>query len=457
MSLAPDRILVVDDDQAIQRLLRRVLAERGFTVEVAGDGAAALLAYQETVPDAVLLDLRLPGMEGMEVLERLRAHDPEATVVIMTGFGSVESVVQAMKAGAADYLTKPLDVDHLELVINKALEGRRQRRELSLLRGQLVQHSSFEAMVGVSQPMQEVYRLIRRLAAGTSTVLIQGETGTGKELAARAIHNLGPRRHSGFMAISCGALPETILESELFGHERGAFTGATRMKYGLIEQAGGGTLFLDEVEAMSPALQVKLLRALQEREVLRVGGERPVPVDFRLLAAANVDLRKHMDQDRFRSDLFYRLSVVTLTLPPLRERRTDIPLLAEHFLRRHEERGGRQVRGFSPEALQLLEGYGWPGNVRELANAVEQALVLCQGEWITPADLPEHLRTVEVPASAADILRLPLRQARDAFEREYLEEALARAQGVVSQAARLAGIPRQYFYEKMKRHDIRPG
>ena len=299
-----------------------------------------------------------------------------------------------------------------------------------------------------------MYELIRKLADSDTTVLIQGETGTGKELVARGMHNLSSRREKGFMAINCGALPESILESELFGHERGAFTGAVKQKYGLIEQAEGGTLFLDEIEEMSSALQVKLLRAIQEREVLRVGGDRPISVDFRLVAATNVDLRERMEEEAFRADLFYRLSVVTVDLPPLRERPGDIPLLAEHFARLLAERSGREVRGIAPEAMQVLQGYRWPGNVRELENAVEQALVLSHGIRIEVGDLPKHLELPLQEAEGEEYHLLPFRQAREAFERRYFEEALARANGVVAEAARTAGMPRQYFYEKMKRHGI---
>ncbi|MBT4499771.1 MAG: sigma-54-dependent Fis family transcriptional regulator, partial [Gemmatimonadetes bacterium] len=267
-------------------------------------------------------------------------------------------------------------------------------------------------------------------------------------------HNLNVRREKGFMAINCGALPESILESELFGHEKGAFTGAVKQKYGLIEQAEGGTLFLDEIEEMSSALQVKLLRAIQEREVLRVGGDRPIKVDFRLVAATNVDLRERMEEEAFRADLFYRLSVVTVDLPLLRDRPGDIPLLAEHFARLLAERSGKEVRGIAPEAMQVLQGYRWPGNVRELENAVEQAMVLSRGIRIEVGDLPKHLEAPVPQVEGEEFQRLPFRQAREAFERRYFEAALARANGVVAEAARTVGMPRQYFYEKMKRYGI---
>jgi len=448
------RVLAIDDDGQTLDILQRALSDQGYVVVSADSGESGIALYAEKRFDLVLLDIRMPEMDGFEVLSRIREHDEEATVIIMTGYGSIDSVVRAMKGGATDYLSKPLDLDHLEIVLQKALRSRRQSEELRLLKEQLVHQGSFEGLVGVSPPMQQVYELIRRLADSDTTVLIQGETGTGKELVARAMHNLNVRREKGFMAINCGALPESILESELFGHEKGAFTGAVKQKYGLIEQAEGGTLFLDEIEEMSSALQVKLLRAIQEREVLRVGGDRPIKVDFRLVAATNVDLRERMEEEAFRADLFYRLSVVTVDLPLLRDRPGDIPLLAEHFARLLAERSGKEVRGIAPEAMQVLQGYRWPGNVRELENAVEQAMVLSRGIRIEVGDLPKHLEAPVPQVEGEEFQRLPFRQAREAFERRYFEAALARANGVVAEAARTVGMPRQYFYEKMKRYGI---
>jgi len=317
-----------------------------------------------------------------------------------------------------------------------------------------MRHGSFEGLVGVSPAMQRIYGLIRQLAGSDATVLIQGETGTGKELVNQAIHALSPRQAKAFMPIHCGALSESILESELFGHEKGAFTGADKQKYGLIEQAEGGTLFLDEIGTMGPALQVKLLRTLQEREVLRVGGVTPIPVDLRLLAATRMDLREQMEAGAFREDLFYRLSVVTVELPPLRERKGDVPLLVEHFLQVYAERNDWAFRVFTPEAMQVLQAYRWPGNVRELENAVEQAMVLGTGRFLGVADLPDYLMAALSDSEGTEWCHLPLRAAREAFERRYLEEALRLADGVVAAAARRAEIPRQYFYKKMKRLGI---
>ena len=439
MPLDKSRLLVIDDSRQALEVLKRALSQQDFEVDTVDNGLQGLERYAAGKFDAVLLDLSMPEMDGFEVLDRLRTRNPEALVIIMTGYESTESVVRAMKAGAEDYLTKPLDLDHLEIVLEKALKSRRRDEELRLLKEQLMRHGSFEGLIGVSPAMRRVYGLIRRLAGSDTTVLIQGETGTGKELVTRAIHTLSPRQAKAFMPIHCGALSESVLESELFGHEKGAFTGADKQKYGLIEQAEGGTLFLDEIGTMSPALQVKLLRALQEREVLRVGGTTPIPVDFRLLAATRMDLREQMETGTLRADLFYRLSVVTVELSPLRERLGDVPLLVEHFLRVYAERNDQVFRAFTPEAMQVLQAYRWPGNVRELENAIEQAVVLGTGRSLGVADLPDPLMAVLADPKETERCHLPLRDARQAFERRYLEEALRLADGVVAEAARRAG------------------
>jgi DNA-binding NtrC family response regulator len=459
MSLEKPRVLVVDDEQATRNFLRQALPDWGFEVVMAESGEEGMARYREEACDLVLVDLAMPEVDGIEVVRQLRELDPEATAIVMTGYSSIESAVQAMKAGAADYLTKPFELDHLEIVLTKHLEHRRQKEKLHLLEEQVVKHGSFEGLTGVSQPMQRVYTLIRQLAENSATVLLQGETGTGKERVARAIHNRSHRRGKGFIAINCGALPETILESELFGHEQGAFTGALRRKHGLIEQADGGTLFLDEIEEMSPALQVKMLRTLQEREVTRLGGDQVIPVDFRLIAATNTDLRQLMERGSFRADLFYRLSVVVVDLPPLRARRGDIPLLTHHFLTVFAEKNGKPVREITPEAVMLLKAYSWPGNVRELQNAIEQAVLLGKGELIGAKDLPEYITSSAYQEGAVledgeDFYDAPLRTARERFERQYLEKALSRAGGVVAEAARRAGIQRQHFYKKMKQYGI---
>jgi len=447
-------VLVIDDEEKALVFLQEALSGQGYAVTVSNNGEDGLACYAERPFDLVLLDVRMPRMDGFEVLRRLREMDAEAKVVIMTGYSTITSAVQATKIGAADYLAKPLDLERLKVVLTRVLQERQHREELDLLQELLSHQGSFHGLVGISSAMQGIYGMVRQLADSDTTVLIQGETGTGKELVARAIHQLSPRRERGFMAVHCGALSENILESELFGHEKGAFTGAIRQKRGLVEQAAGGTLFLDEIGTMSAVLQIELLRAIQEREVRRVGGDQAIPVDFRLVAATKTDLRNLMESEAFRADLFYRLSVVTIELPPLRERQGDIPLLAEHFLRAHAEKSNRECRGFTPEAMQVLQAYTWPGNVRELENMVEEAAVLGTEGQIRVTDLSEYLINAMLEPGKTELHHLPLREAREAFERQYFGQVLELAGGVVAEAARMAGIPRQFFYKKIKHYGI---
>jgi DNA-binding NtrC family response regulator len=450
-------VLVIDDDQMLRDFLRYALLEAGVEVAEAQDGQEGMARYAERRFDVVFVDLHMPGMDGIEVLKRLRTQDPNASVIVLTGQGSIESAVQAMKAGAVDYLTKPLHPDHLEVVLNKTLEGRRQARQLRLLEEQLIRHGSFEGLVGVSAEMQRVYEYVRKIAPSGVTVLIQGETGTGKERVAQAIHNLSDRREKRFVPVNCGALTETLLESELFGHEKGAFTGAVRRKVGLIEQADGGTLFLDEIEAMSPALQVRLLRAIQEREVHPVGGEQPVRVDFRLVAASNENLQGLMEKGAFRTDLFYRLNVANLELPPLRARREDIPLLANHFLSVYARKEKRYVEEIAPDAMMALKAHAWPGNVRELENVIQHAVLLCEGGKIVLKELPRGMVPSGSEPGVGGPQKYTLFQAQELFERRYIEDVLAQANGQVTEAARIAGVYRSHFYKKMKHHGISAG
>lgn len=449
-AVAP-RILIVDDDEIVSFVLKRALDNLGWQAVMVGNGAAGIEAYREGSYDVVLLDLNMPGLDGFAVLEKLREIDREVIVVIMTAYNSTEKVVRAMRAGAFDYLSKPFEIEHLTVVLEKTLKSRRMSEELRHLRAELTKSGDFEGIVGNSAAMQRVYALVQQLAPSETSVLVQGETGTGKELVAHALHHLSPHRDGPFMAINCGALPESILESELFGHEKGAFTGAIKRKYGLIEQAAGGTLLLDEIEEMSPAIQVKLLRALQEREVLRVGGDHPVAVDFRLIAAGNVDLRERVEKETFRADLYYRLSVAVIDLPSLRQHVEDIPLLIEYFIERY---GKGRDWSVEPLAVQRLRAYTWPGNVRELENTIQRALVLCAEGVVTAADLPTHIADVGGGVETASFMELPFREARVEFERQYFTELLHRADGKVAEAAHAAGIPRQYFYEKMKKLGI---
>jgi DNA-binding NtrC family response regulator len=384
-------VLVVDDEPAARNGLVELLTAEGYAVETAGDGFKALGRVAAFAPELVLTDFNMPGMDGIELLEKLKEHDPELPVVLMTAYGAVETAVTAMKKGAADYLQKPLNLDELLIVIERALERTRLRRETSELRSRLEERYSFENIVGSSPEMQQVFKTIAQIAPSRATVLISGESGTGKELVAAAIHHRSPRSAGPFVRLHCAALAETLLESELFGHERGAYTGADRKREGRFEQANGGTLFLDEIGEISLATQVKLLRVLQEREFERVGGNQTLKVDVRVIAATNRDLKAMVAAGRFREDLYYRLNVINLGLPSLNQRASDIPALAMHFLKRYARENGKNVTTISDTALSLLVNHTWPGNVRELENVIERAVVVAEGESIEPQHLPPEL------------------------------------------------------------------
>jgi two-component system response regulator HydG len=384
------RILVVDDEPSARQGLEKLLMQEGFAVRIEADGAAALATAEEFRPDVVVTDLRMPRMDGMELLHRLRMHDRDLPVVVATAYGEVQSAVAAMRAGADDYLTKPIDIDALVLALERAIDRRSLKLEAETLRRELRERtgSGLQGLLGASSAMQQVYRVARQVAGSRATVLLTGESGTGKGELARAIHGLGPRRSEPFVALHCAALAESLLESELFGHERGAFTGADKLRRGRFELADRGTLFLDEIGEISPALQVKLLRVLQERQFERVGGGDAIKVDVRLIAATNRDLAALVREGKFREDLYYRLHVVHIEMPPLRLRGRDSLLLAEHFLRRFAAENHTQVRGFTARARAKLAAHEWPGNVRELENAIERAVVLCDGEDIDDEHLP---------------------------------------------------------------------
>lgn len=454
------RILVVDDEPRVCQFLRTVLEAEGWQVTAAQGGAQALEELARGSYDLVITDLVMPEVDGMQVLEAARAEDPDAVVIVITGYSTVESAVEAMKKGAFDYVPKPFKVEHIKLQCRRALEQRRVVLENRVLRHQLsVTEVRFGRMIGDSPAMREVYRLIGKVAPTDSTVLIRGETGTGKELVARAIHYHSPRREHPLVTVNCAALPETLLESELFGYTRGAFTGATAPKRGLLEEADGGTFFLDEIGDVSLALQAKLLRVLEEGEFLRLGETRPRRVDVRVIAATNRDLEAALDSGGFRSDLYFRLNVFTINLPPLREREGDIPLLAGHFLQRSAQRMGKPLRGFTPRAMECLSRYSWPGNVRELENVVERAAILAEGPFVDVGDLP---REMQHPAPGPEPLPLPLplpegrnfKEAVREFERSLVLAALERAGGVPARAARLLGLNRSTFHEITRRLGI---
>jgi DNA-binding NtrC family response regulator len=448
--------IVVADDEALQRrTLAGFLAKAGHKVVEAASGEEAVSAVEAGPVDLVLTDLRMPGLSGMDVVRRVKAVQPEVGVVVLTAFGTVRGAVEAMKAGAADYLTKPVDLDELELVVARLLETRDLVRENRELRRRLEESTAGFRLLGRSPALREVLSLAVRVAETDATVLIRGESGTGKELLARSIHTLGRRAGGPFVALNCAALPETLLESELFGHEKGAFTGAERRHRGRVEAAEGGTLFLDEIGDVPLPVQVKLLRFLQEREYTPVGGERALPADVRVMAATHRDLEALMRDGAFREDLFYRLNVVSLTLPPLRDRREDVPELIEHFLERFARRHDRPVTQASREATDALIKYAYPGNVRELENIVEQAVILARGETITVADLPLAVRRAEAP-DRADPLSLEAVEGNlpgvlDDLERRIVLEALAREGGNQSETARRLGLTESGLRYKLKR------
>jgi two-component system response regulator AtoC len=448
-------ILVVDDDPGIREAFRLVLEEEYELLE-AEDGPQALERVQGSPIDLVLLDVRLPGMDGIEVLERIKAIDESVEVVLVTAVQTVRAAVAAMKLGALDYVTKPFDEDEILPLIRRTLERRALDREVIYLRSEVARERDFDQLVGQHPVMQQLYHLIGAVARNPLTVLIVGESGTGKELVARAIHRHSPRRDLPFVPVNIAAISETLLESELFGHEKGAFTGAVSRKLGKFELAHRGTLFLDEIATLRVDLQAKILRALQEREVERVGGTRRIAVDVRVIAATNADLRKGIRGGSFRDDLYYRLNVVQISVPPLRERREDIPLLVDHFIRRSNHFLHKRIIGVSEPALDVLMAYGWPGNVRELQNVVERAVALADGEVIEVKDVPLDLMLPDVRHLADDPTSLPLREARERFDRQVILRVLERVRWNQSEAARLLGLHRNSLKTKLLAWGIDP-
>jgi two-component system response regulator HydG len=430
------RILVVDDDASARTALVRLLEQDGYAVENAESGAAALAIVSERPADVVVTDLKMPGMDGVELLGKLKEQDREVPVIVATSFADVGSAIAAMRAGAEDYLTKPIDFDALELAIERALERRNLRVEAENLRRQLRERAGegLDGLVGASDAMQKVYRLARQVAPAKATVLITGESGTGKGELARAIHRLSPRAKQPFVSLQCASLAESLLESELFGHERGAFTGADRRRIGRFEQADGGTLFLDEIGEIPLATQIKLLRVLQERTFERVGGNESISVDVRVIAATNRDLAADVRQGRFREDLYYRLNVVHVEMPPLRARGSDVLVLANHFLRRFADENKKPVERFSQAAREKILAHLWPGNVRELENAIERAVVLCEGLAIEEGDLP-----VDVAPHARGTLRIPGATMAE-IERHAILSTLEAVNGSTTKAAQMLGI-----------------
>ena len=441
------RILVVEDDPRMRALIKEYLEKDGYSVSVAGGLSEAVSQLATHTIDAVLTDLRIPDGDGMDVLGRVHETDRQIPVIIMTGYASVRSAVQAIKIGAYDYIQKPFEPEELMLIVRRATEFRALVDENIRLSAAL-ENCSEDEIVGSSKQILRVKELARKVSPFDSTVLVQGETGTGKELVARLVHRLSSRAAARFLPVNCGALAETLLEAELFGYEKGAFTGAVRQKTGLLETAGGGTLFLDEINNASEAVQIKLLRALQDGMILRVGGVEPIRVDMRVIAASNTDLKSEAEKGRFRRDLFYRLSVMAIELPPLRERPEDIPLLACHFLDKYSRRYGKKITGLHQETLKALSGYHWPGNVRELENAIEHAVILASPEReITPDCLPEDTRAQRPQASAAGNRALDLER----MEMSAIKSALETFGGHKAKTAHALGISMPTLWRKLKK------
>jgi DNA-binding NtrC family response regulator len=439
------RILIVDDELVVRDSLQKWFDSEGYDAGAVSSGREALFAVQQKQYDLVLLDIKMPGMDGMELQKKLREVDSDLTVVIMTGYASVETAVEALKMGAYDYITKPVDPDELVHLVSNALGHKRYKRELERLRENLQEIYPDTKLIGNSPAIRRVLELVEMVAATDTTVLIFGESGTGKELVARAIHAASPRRNMPMVVIHCGALTETLLESELFGHERGAFTGAQYRKKGKFEVADGGSVFLDEIGDISLKTQTDLLRVLQEKEIQRVGGSQTVKVDFRCIAATNKNLEDLVKAGTFRPDLYYRLKVFAIDLPPLRERREDIPLLADHFLKKFATAMNKPLPTLSPQAVDLLLAHDWPGNVRELENAVERAMVIGRGPEIQPADFPFQMQPTE-PAAGRTL---------DEIERSHIERVLQETAGNLSRAARILDIDRTTLYNKLRRYGLK--
>ncbi len=458
MSALKTKVLCVDDEAPMLEGCERLLRSLGYDCITTTDSARAVELIRSESPDIVLTDLKMPGLDGIALLEAAKEIDPDVTVIVLTAYASVSSAVEAMRKGAFDYIPKPFSADELEVALEKATRYRELLDENKRLRLQLNETLAFGNIIGNSAAMHKVFETIRKVAPSEANVLIMGESGTGKELIARSIHANSPRFNQSFVPVDCASLPETLLESELFGHEKGAFTGAHAERPGLFEFANGGAVFLDEMGELAFNIQAKLLRVLQEHKVRRLGGRREIDIDIRIISASNRDLDAAVANKEFRDDLFYRLNVVSIKLPPLRERSGDVPLLVGHFLQEFGKSMIRPVTRISPEAMGCLESYQWPGNVRELQNVIERALSMCESDMISPCDLPDHLcRTDELPP--ADPGSLPLREARrrwlEPLEKEYLENLLHRHGGNISEAARAAEIDRQTIYRMLKKYGVK--
>jgi DNA-binding NtrC family response regulator len=447
------KILVVDDEAPIREMLQRGLTQiGGYSVEVAQNGQEAIEKFEKDIFDLILTDLRMPQMDGLELLKLIKGTRPEVIVIMMTAYGSIETAVEAMKVGANDYITKPIDFNELLIHISKAQKEDLLLKENRLLRMEVRKKFEFDNIIGKSKKMQEVFSLIEKVSPSNSTVVIYGGSGTGKELVAKAIHYHSPRADRPFIPFNCGTIPETLVESELFGHTKGAFTGAVQSKKGLFEEADTGTVFLDEISTLSPAVQVKLLRVLQEKELMRVGGTERIKIDLRMIAATNEDLEANVKKGKFREDLFYRLHVFPIFLPDLKDRREDIPLLAYHFLDLYSKETKKQIKGISKEAMKVLLEHDWPGNVRELENAIERAVIIAEQDYLTPDDLPKNLRE-----GFSDIIKKGVKEYKslDDIKAEYITEILKATEGNKKTAAEILKVNPRTLYRFEKKGKLR--
>ncbi|MFQ5827580.1 MAG: sigma-54-dependent transcriptional regulator [Candidatus Methylomirabilia bacterium] len=456
-SVAPESIaiLVVEDEESVRFALQEALTKQGYAVEVSSTAEKALECLRSQTIDIAVTDVKLPGLSGIEFVSRAKAFAPDLIVIVMSGVATKQQAMEALARGAYDFFTKPFRVNELEVVIARALEKRLLQREVRELRERLQRRYDFPGIIGQSGRMQEVFVLLEKVVRSQATVLIQGESGTGKELVAELVHRNGPRREAPLVKVNCAAIPDGLLESELFGHERGAFTGATAQRPGKFELAHGGTLFLDEVGDMALTTQAKILRAIENQEIYRVGGTKPIRVDVRVIAATNKDLADSVRRKEFREDLYYRLNVFAIVLPPLRERVGDIPLLVERFLQEIADTEDRNVRGLSGEAMERLMAYFWPGNVRELRNCIERAAIMAEGELIQKEDLPLHLHP-SAPATESSAAAGSLDERLAALERERIIEALREARGVQAVAAKRLGINERSLWYRVKKYGIDP-
>ena len=452
-----ERVLVVEDDRAMRLLLKESLKNKGYYIEEAVSAEQALEKIKSESFDLVIMDVKLPGISGIDAIGKIKDTDPDTIIIVMTAYGSKDIALKAIREGAYDYFSKPFRIEEMEIVVERALEKRRLEHELNILRKREAKGIGFKGIVGESTAMKAVMELVEKVAQLDSTVLITGESGTGKELIARAIHLKSRRRGGPFVTVNCAAIPENLLESELFGHERGSFTGAFSQRIGKFELANKGTILLDEIGDMSISIQAKLLRVLEQREIERIGGKRPIAVDVRVIASTNKDLKKGISEKRFREDLFFRLNVFPIMLPPLRERKEDIPILIEHFINDAAKRLGISTEGISKEAMELLLDYNLPGNVRELKNIIERAIILAQDEKIiTSRHISFAMGGLKgVPKSEGIEKCISLAEAKDMLERQLILDALKKTDGVQTEAARLLGLSPKNLWKKIKKHRIK--